>query len=280
MIVIIIILLLTPVDAKKCKKHEWTCNTKTCINYSDKCDGVVNCEDGSDELACPISLPICPIGIHNNFYCTDFSACIPDAYRCNNFDDCEDGSDESSELCNTKISTTITSSSSTTISSSSSTTISSSSSTTISSSTRTNQTILNTSITVSIYNTRTSSTTVSVSTNQSIYTNLTSFTNISSYNSYISSSTNFSPNLSINNFTKLDKNVNTNVDDSKGYIYIIISIVVILIVIGIFLIIKKKNNIGNDSKFEINENFDSQYMEPTVLKDELYEPINNYETII
>ena len=98
--------------------------------------------------------------------------------------------------------------------------------------------------------------------------------------SYISSSTNFSPNLSINNFTKLDKNVNTNVDDSKGYIYIIISIVVILIVIGIFLIIKKKNNIGNDSKFEINENFDSQYMEPTVLKDELYEPINNYETII
>ena len=256
MIVIIIILLLTPVDTKKCKKHEWTCNTKTCINYSDKCDGVVNCEDGSDELACPISLPICPIGIHNNFYCTDFSACIPDAYRCNNFDDCEDGSDESSELCNTKISTTI------------------------SSSTRTNQTILNTSITVSIYNTRTSSTTVSVSTNQSIYTNLTSFTNISSYNSYISSSTNFSPNLSINNFTKLDKNVNTNVDDSKGYIYIIISIVVILIVIGIFLIIKKKNNIGNDSKFEINENYDSQYMEPTVLKDELYEPINNYETII
>ncbi|XP_076397846.1 terribly reduced optic lobes isoform X10 [Megachile rotundata] len=53
-----------------------------------KCDGVPDCDDGSDEIGCPH--PGCSAG---EFAC-DVSRCILESHRCNFINECDDGSDE------------------------------------------------------------------------------------------------------------------------------------------------------------------------------------------
>ena len=98
-----------------CSKSRFSCKvTKThfqCVPNSFKCDSILDCVDGSDELNCIThtstitshtttitsltpKLPLCPKGSLTYFYCRDNSLCIPDKYRCNGVADCADGSDE------------------------------------------------------------------------------------------------------------------------------------------------------------------------------------------
>ncbi|XP_038076283.1 basement membrane-specific heparan sulfate proteoglycan core protein-like isoform X2 [Patiria miniata] len=78
-----------------CEPNEYRCASGFCIQKIWVCDGDDDCEDGSEELNCPVAAPGAPCA-STEFQClnTVTTQCIPKAYQCDNDFDCEDRSDE------------------------------------------------------------------------------------------------------------------------------------------------------------------------------------------
>lgn len=76
-----------------CRSDEFQCESGKCIPSYLRCNGQPDCEDRSDELACPSRCG------SDQFTCRDGN-CIPIYLQCNSQRDCPDGSDE--EECSGK----------------------------------------------------------------------------------------------------------------------------------------------------------------------------------
>ncbi|KAM9299149.1 sortilin-related receptor [Gastrophryne carolinensis] len=76
----------------RCSRFEFECQkSKYCIQRWKQCDGVRDCQDGTDELNCPTHRPSSCV---NGTLCEDGMACIALSDHCDSFLDCSDGSDE------------------------------------------------------------------------------------------------------------------------------------------------------------------------------------------
>jgi len=74
-----------------CSDAEVSCGAVGCIDEEEVCDGVDDCDDGSDEDECFGPPGGCTPG---QFSCEDDS-CVDASAECDGVDDCDDGSDES-----------------------------------------------------------------------------------------------------------------------------------------------------------------------------------------
>ncbi|CAH2062409.1 unnamed protein product, partial [Iphiclides podalirius] len=82
-------------QTSSCRKSQWQCRDKSCISFDGKCDGVVDCPDGSDETH-----PLCRSERcqPNWFRCT-YGACVDGTAPCNGLQECADSSDELLPRC-------------------------------------------------------------------------------------------------------------------------------------------------------------------------------------
>ncbi|CAD7092299.1 unnamed protein product [Hermetia illucens] len=82
-----------------CKPYEWQCKSGQCISLDEKCDGVANCGDQSDESSEFCLETNCP---NYTFKCA-YGACVSGNAKCNGIKECYDGSDEAKDLCDSAI---------------------------------------------------------------------------------------------------------------------------------------------------------------------------------
>ncbi|KAM4015463.1 sortilin-related receptor [Anomaloglossus baeobatrachus] len=76
----------------RCSSFEFECQKgKYCVPKWKRCDGITDCQDGTDELHCPTHRPSSCV---NGSLCDDGEACLALSDRCDGFLDCSDGSDE------------------------------------------------------------------------------------------------------------------------------------------------------------------------------------------
>ncbi|XP_065204430.1 modular serine protease-like [Planococcus citri] len=80
-----------------CLKQEFKCDNGQCVDKSFLCDGILDCEDNSDETTHHCSNTTCK----ENFFQCDYGGCIEEKYICDDLDQCHDGSDESAYMCYT-----------------------------------------------------------------------------------------------------------------------------------------------------------------------------------
>ncbi|XP_049305126.1 sushi, von Willebrand factor type A, EGF and pentraxin domain-containing protein 1 isoform X7 [Bactrocera dorsalis] len=80
------------------------CWSGQCVSITDKCDGVQDCDDGSDELTSLCQTVLCK---QHQFQC-GYGACLPMEAKCNGTKECWDGTDEREGLCIKEIATILT----------------------------------------------------------------------------------------------------------------------------------------------------------------------------
>lgn len=81
-----------PPSPGRCTRGQFLCHRPPhCIPDWQRCDGQLNCQDGSDEAYCPTRGPLSCV---NGTRCADGEACMLDSERCDGFLDCSDHSDE------------------------------------------------------------------------------------------------------------------------------------------------------------------------------------------
>lgn len=86
-------------DFQPCSINQFRCANALCIPKSYHCDGYKDCQDGSDEKSCTVT--VCP---GNKFLCPkggpeDKPLCVDRSQLCDGKPDCQDGADEDSQCC-------------------------------------------------------------------------------------------------------------------------------------------------------------------------------------
>jgi low density lipoprotein-related protein 2 len=76
-----------------CREGQFQCDNGNCTLTTALCDGIDECRDGSDEKHCAHDCP------EHQFKCKNTGKCINGAWKCDGDKDCTDGSDEADDVC-------------------------------------------------------------------------------------------------------------------------------------------------------------------------------------
>ena len=79
--------------------EELTCGNGRCVNKRWRCDGDMDCDDGADEKGCKHQINSTGECKKDSFACDNKEECINSGWVCDGDADCADGSDESEETC-------------------------------------------------------------------------------------------------------------------------------------------------------------------------------------
>ena len=75
----------------ECAANQWKCSSGHCIDARQRCNGIRNCLDFSDEtLNCPPRYPNGRYCLSDQFTCNN-TFCVPNTYQCDGDNDCGDG---------------------------------------------------------------------------------------------------------------------------------------------------------------------------------------------